>query len=281
MIVNMKELLENAKKGNYAIPHLNINNLEWTRYILEACQEKSSPVILGVSEGASKYMGGYKTVSNMVFNLIEYLQITIPVVLHLDHGNTVESCKEAIDAGFSSVMIDASIYDLEMNIKITNEVVDYAHKRGVTVEAEIGRIGGSEDGNESSIIYTSLEEAIEFSNRTSIDALAPALGSVHGIYKGEPKIDFNIMSQISEATNLPLVLHGGTGINDEKIKLSIASGICKININTELQIAWATAMKIFILNNKDYDPRTIIRSGEQAIKEAVAAKIDLLGSSIK
>lgn len=281
MLVNMKEMLEKAKNGKYAVAHFNINNLEWTRFILEACEENRSPVILGVSEGAIKYMGGYSVVSFLVYGLVKELEITIPVALHLDHGSSLESCKNAIDVGFTSVMIDGSKYPLEENIKMTSEVVAYAHEKNVTVEAEVGAIGGEEDGVANEGLYATVDDAIALA-KTGIDFLAPALGSVHGLYKGEPHLNFDRMKEISQVTALPLVLHGGTGIPDEQIRKAIESGICKLNINTELQIAWTTSVREFL--NKDskvYDPRKVIKSGETAIKEAIKKKLELLGSNGK
>lgn len=276
MLVNSKEMLNEAKKGKYAIPQFNINNLEWTKYILQACQEIKSPVILGVSEGAIKYMGGVNVVSSLVKSLISDLNITIDVVLHLDHGSSFEVCKKCIDAGFTSVMIDASKYPLAENIKITKEVVNYAKLNNVTVEAEIGRIGGSEDNIEATNYNATLNEVIKLVNETNIDSVAPALGSVHGLYKGLPNLDFETMNNISNNINIPLVLHGGTGISDELIKKSIENGINKININTELQVAWANAVKKFIETNKGvYDPRKIIASGEEIIKNVVITKTKL------
>ena len=203
MLVNMCEMLNNAKDEKYAVPHFNINNLEWTRFILEKCDELNSPVILGVSEGAMKYMGGFKTIKDMVVDLIDYLNISVPVALHLDHGSSFEVCKCAIDSGFTSVMIDASKYSIDKNIEITKQVVDYAKSKNVSVEAEIGRVGGSEDGNNNGIVYADVAESVEFSKSTEIDFLAPALGSVHGLYKGEPKLNFKRMEEISKLTNLP------------------------------------------------------------------------------
>lgn len=280
MIVNSKELLIKAKNEKYAIPHFNINNLEWTRFILEECENLNSPVILGVSEGAIKYMGGYNVVSSIVKELVKSLNITIPVVLHLDHGSSVESAKLAIDNGFTSVMIDASIYDLETNINMTKEVVEYAKKNNVTVEAEIGHIG-SDDDKIDDVAYVNVEDALKLSSSTNIDSLAPALGSVHGIYKGEPKLDFDKMLEISEKSNLPLVLHGGSGIDDEKIKKAISCGITKININTELQIAWSNEVRKYLKDNNEYDPRKIIKSGEDSMKQIIKEKIILLGSNNK
>lgn len=277
MLENMKDMLEKAKEGKYAVAQFNINNLEWTRFILEECDNKKSPVILGVSEGAAKYMGGYKTVALMVKNLIEYLKITVPVALHLDHGSTYEICKEAIDAGFTSVMIDASKYDLETNIEITKRVVEYAHARNVTVEGEIGHIGGDEDGVTGGILYAEVKDCIEYCAKTKLDFLAPALGSVHGPYKGEPVLAFDRMEEIKQATNLPLVLHGGTGIYDEQIQKAIECGICKLNINTELQQAWTAGVREKLKTDTDvYDPRKVIKSGEKNIKEAISDKLELL-----
>ena len=281
MLENMKNMLEKAKKEKYAVPHLNINNLEWAKYILEECQELNSPVILGVSEGAAKYMGGYNVISGMVNGLLKDLNITIPVALHLDHGSSFETCKKAIDAGFSSVMIDGSKLNLEDNIKVTKEVIAYAERKNVSVEAEIGCIGGSEDGVSNEILHAKTEDCVKIVNETNLCTLAPALGSVHGIYKGEPNLNFERMKEISEKTNLPLVLHGGTGIPDDKIKMAISCGISKINVNTELQLAWHGALKKFVLNNDAYDPRKVIGSGELAIKEAVKAKVILFGSNNK
>lgn len=281
MLENMKNMLEKAKKGKYAVPHLNINNLEWAKYILEECQELNSPVILGVSEGAAKYMGGYNVISGMVNGLLKDLNITIPVALHLDHGSSFDTCKKAIDAGFSSVMIDGSKLNLEDNIKVTKEVIAYAESKNVSVEAEIGCIGGSEDGVSNEILHAKTEDCVKIVNETNLCTLAPALGSVHGIYKGEPNLNFERMKEISEKTNLPLVLHGGTGIPDDKIKMAISCGISKINVNTELQLAWHGALKEFVLNNDAYDPRKVIGSGELAIKEAVKAKVILFGSNNK
>lgn len=278
MLQNMSNMLEQAKKNHYAVAHFNINNLEWTKFILEVCQETNTPVILGVSEGAIKHMGGYITVSRMVQGLLQDLDITIPVSLHLDHGSSFETCKKAIDAGFTSVMIDASKYILEENIRITKQVVQYAHANGVTVEAEIGAVGGEEDGIANELAYAKVEEAEKLVEESGIDFLAPALGSVHGIYKGEPKLDFVRMKKIQELTNLPLVLHGGSGIPDEVIKKAISCGICKINVNTELQMAWAKKIREYLEKDlKVYDPRKIIKSGETALKQIVREKIILFG----
>lgn len=279
MLVNGNKILHDAKVGKYAVPQFNINNLEWTKNILEECQNQNIAVILGVSEGAAKYMGGYKVVTAMVNALMEELNITIPVCLHLDHGTSFESCKNAIDAGFSSVMIDASKHELDENIRITKEVVDYAHERNVTVEAEVGHIGGTEDNITNTSTNATLEDCLTLVNGTNIDSLAPALGSVHGLYKGEPNLDFETMAEINENLTIPLVLHGGTGIPDYDIKKAISCGISKININTELQIAWHEAVKKFVSENPDsYDPRKVIGSGKESMKEAIKAKITMFNN---
>ena len=273
MLVNSKEILEKAKQDNYAVPHFNINNLEWTRYILEEMQELNSGVILGVSEGAIKYMGGVNVVTNLVKSLIKDLNIQIDVVLHLDHGSSFEICQKCIDAGFTSVMIDASHYPLLKNIEITKKVVEYAHDKN---EAEIGQIGGTEDGMEGKNYNAKLEDVIALVNSTHIDSVAPALGSVHGLYKGKPNLDFITMKKISENVSIPLVLHGGTGIPDNLIQEAIKNGINKININTELQIAWANEVRKFLKENETvYDPRKVISSGEKAVKNVVKEKTKL------
>ncbi len=278
MLVNAKEMLNKAHNEKYAIAHFNINNLEWTRFILEECQKQNSPVILGVSEGAIKYIGGEDVVVSIVKSLIKDLNITIPVVLHLDHGSSFESCKRAVDAGFTSVMIDASSHSLEENIAITKSVVAYAHPKNVSVEAEIGHVGGEEDGVADELAYAKVEDAVTLTKETGIDFLAPALGSVHGLYKGEPKLDFDRMQKINEILNIPLVLHGGTGIGDDLIRKAITCGISKLNINTELQIAWSNAVRDFVTNNQGvYDPRKVIKAGEMAMKEAICKKLELLG----
>ena len=280
MLVNMKEMLNKAREEKYAVPQFNINNLEWTKYILQVGDSLRSPLILGVSEGAAKYMGGYKTVANMVNGLMSDLNITVPVALHLDHGTTVESCKKAIDAGFTSVMIDGSSHPLLENIRLTSEVVNYAKERNVSVEAELGHIGGTEDNIVADIAYAKLNDCIELVKATNVDFLAPALGSVHGIYKGEVRIDLDKMGEINNALNMPLVLHGGTGIPDDIIRNSIKNGVSKININTELQIAWSKGVREFLENDsKVYDPRKVIGSGEKNLKEVVNNKIMLLMSN--
>lgn len=279
-LVSMKEMLIKAKEEKYAVGQFNINNLEFTQAILLAAQEENSPVILGVSEGAGKYMGGFVAVVHMVKGLIESYNITVPVAIHLDHGSSFAKCKEAIDAGFTSVMIDASHHPFDENVATTKEVVAYAHANGVSVEAELGTVGGDEDGVIGGIMYADPAECKALVEQTEIDCLAPALGSVHGPYKGEPKLGFAEMEQIGKETNMPLVLHGGTGIPDEQIKRAISLGTAKINVNTENQIA-ATKVIREVLNNdqKVYDPRKYLAPARDAIKETVIGKMRVFGSS--
>ncbi len=279
MIVNAKKMLKEARDNGKCIAHFNINNLEWTKFILEKCNELNKNVIIGVSEGAIKYMGGYNVVAHLVYSLVKDLNIAIDVCLHLDHGSSIENCKKAIDAGFSSVMIDASKYSLEENINITKEVVKYAHDKNVTVEAEVGHIGGIEDGVVGGVLVASLDDCIKFVKETRVDMLAPAIGSVHGVYQGEPNLDFELLTKLKNNITIPLVLHGGSGIPDEKIKLAIKLGISKININTELQQAWHEGVVKFVENKKDvYDPRKVISSGEENLKNVVEYKLKLMES---
>lgn len=281
-LVNMKAMLNKAKNEQYAVGQFNINNLEWTKTILTVSEEMNSPVILGVSEGAAKYMGGFNTVVGMVKGLMQDLKITVDVAIHLDHGTSFESCKKAIDAGFTSVMIDASHHPLEENIALTKEVVDYAHKAGVSVEAELGTVGGQEDGIIGGIKYADVNECVRLVKEAEIDCLAPALGSVHGPYKGEPVLGFKEMEEIKFATNKPLVLHGGTGIPDDKIRRAIELGTAKINVNTECQLGFARELRKVIANDeKVYDPRKIIGPATKGIADAVREKITVFGSKDK
>ena len=277
-LVSAKEMLDKAKAGQYAVGQFNINNLEWTKAILLTAEELKAPVILGVSEGAAKYMGGFKTVCGMVKGMHDDLGITVPVAIHLDHGQSFENCKKAIDAGFTSVMIDGSHHPIEENIAMTKAVVEYAHAKGASVEAEVGTVGGNEDGVIGGIKYADKDECVRLVNEAGVDCLAPALGSVHGPYKGEPVLGFVEMAEIKEATNKPLVLHGGTGIPDEKIMKAISCGTCKINVNTECQIAFHQEIqKVLAANPSAYDPRKFIGPASKAISEAVKAKMAVFG----
>ncbi len=287
-LVNMCEMLKKAHDGHYAVGQFNINNLEWVSAILDECQELKAPVILGVSEGAMKYMGGCDTIVGMVNGYIKDNGITVPVCLHVDHGSSFEVCKKAIDAGFSSVMIDASHHPLEENIALTKQVVDYAHAHGVSVEAELGHVGGQEDNVVSQgVLYADPNECLKMITEAKLDALAPALGSVHGPYHGEPKLGFKEMAEINELCKTPLVLHGGSGIPDFQLKMAIDRGTCKINVNTECQQAFARVVREFCkatendpeiyTNPKFYDPRKIVGPAKQGIKDVVKAKCTVFG----
>ncbi|WML58394.1 class II fructose-bisphosphate aldolase [Neobacillus sp. PS2-9] len=280
-LVSMTEMLNKAKAEGYAVGQFNLNNLEFTQAILQAAEAEKSPVILGVSEGAARYMSGFKTVVKMVEGLMEDLKITVPVAIHLDHGSSFDKCKEAIDAGFTSVMIDASHHPFEENIEITTKVVEYAHSKGVSVEAELGTVGGQEDDVVAEgVIYADPKECQELVKRTGIDCLAPALGSVHGPYKGEPNLGFAEMEEIGNITGLPLVLHGGTGIPTKDIQRSVSLGTAKINVNTENQIESAKAVReTLAAKPNEYDPRKYLGPARDAIKATVIGKMREFGSS--
>lgn len=282
-LVSMTEMLNKGKAEGYAVGQFNLNNLEFTQAILQAAEEEKSPVILGVSEGAARYMGGFKTVVKMVEGLLEDYKITVPVAIHLDHGSSFEKCKEAVDAGFTSVMIDASHSPFEENVATTLKVVEYAHAKGVSVEAELGTVGGQEDDViADGVIYADAKECEELVKRTKIDCLAPALGSVHGPYKGEPKLGFVEMEEIGKITGVPLVLHGGTGIPTKDIQKAISLGTAKINVNTENQIASAKRVREVLAADPDvYDPRKYLGPARETIKETVIGKMREFGSSGK
>lgn len=281
-LVSMTEMLNKAKEEHYAVGQFNINNLEWTQAVLQAAQENKSPIILGASEGATKYMGGPEVVVAMVNALLETMDVTVPVALHLDHGSSVESCKAMIDAGYSSVMFDGSHHPIEDNIRMTKEVVDYAHPKGVSVEGEVGTVGGEEDGVIGGIQYADLHECERMVKEAGVDALAAALGSVHGPYQGEPVLGFDEMLAISEATQTPLVLHGGSGIPEHQIKKAIERGHAKINVNTELQQQWTKAVREKLAtDDKVYDPRKIIGPGKEAIIKITKETMDMFGSTGK
>jgi fructose-bisphosphate aldolase class II len=284
-LVSMTEMLNKAKDEGYAVGQFNINNLEFTQAILQAAEEEKSPVILGVSEGAARYMGGFKLVVNMVKALMEEYQITVPVAIHLDHGSSFETCAKAIHAGFTSVMFDGSHYPLEENIALTKKVVELAHLFGVSVEAELGRIGGQEDDlnvQDAEAMYAIPSECDRLVKETGVDCFAPALGSVHGPYKGEPKLGFDRMKEIRDLTGVPLVLHGGTGIPTKDIQKAISLGTAKINVNTENQIASAKTVRQVLAEKPDlYDPRKYLGPARDTIKETVIGKIREFGSSGK
>ncbi|KPB05813.1 class II fructose-bisphosphate aldolase [Bacillus sp. CHD6a] len=282
-LVSMTEMLKKANAEGYAVGQFNLNNLEFTQAILQAAQEENSPVILGVSEGAARYMGGFKTIVALVKALMEEYGVTVPVAIHLDHGSSFESCAKAIHAGFTSVMIDASHHPFEENIETTSKVVELAHFHGVSVEAELGVVGGQEDDViADGVIYADPNECEELVKRTGIDCLAPALGSVHGPYKGEPNLGFKEMEDINNRAGVPLVLHGGTGIPTHDIQKAISFGTAKINVNTENQIASAKAVReTLAAKTEEYDPRKYLGPARDAIKDTVKGKMREFGSANK
>jgi 6-phospho-5-dehydro-2-deoxy-D-gluconate aldolase len=281
-LVSMKEMLLKGKEKKYAVAQININSFQWAEAILEAAQEEQSPIIVASSDRLVGYLGGFKTIATMVNRIVEEKNITVPVALHLDHGSSVERCKEAIDAGYTSVMIDGSHHPIDENIEMTKQVTEYANPHGVSVEAEVGTVGGNEDGLIGGIQYADPEECVRIVNETGIDALAAALGSVHGPYQGEPKLGFDEMKKISELTNVPLVLHGGSGIPDYQIQKAIELGHSKINVNTECLQAWTKAIREVLHNDAaTFDARTILTPGKEAVKQIVKAKIKEFKSSHK
>ena len=283
MLVSAKEMLNKAREGKYAVGQFNINNLEWTKSILLTSQELQSPVILGVSEGAGKYMTGFKTVAAMVKAMMEELNITVPVALHLDHG-TYEGCYKCIKAGFSSIMFDGSHYPIEENIEKTKELVKIAHAMGLSLEAEVGSIGGEEDG------VVGLGECADPAECKAIadlgvDFLAAGIGNIHGKYPANwPGLRFDVLEAVkAQVGDMPLVLHGGTGIPEDLIKKAISLGVAKINVNTECQLTFAEATRKYIEAGKDqqgkgYDPRKLLAPGAEAIKGTVKEKMELFGS---
>ena len=283
MLVSATEMLKKARDGHYAVGQFNINNLEWTKAVLLTAQELNSPVILGVSEGAGKYMTGYKTVAAMVKAMVETLNITVPVALHLDHGS-YEGAKACLEAGFSSIMFDGSHYPIDENVTKTTELVKLAHEMGVSVEAEVGSIGGEEDGVVGAGEVADPAECKRIAD-LGIDFLAAGIGNIHGKYPANWKgLDFDALDKIHEATNgIPLVLHGGTGIPADMIQKAISLGVSKINVNTECQLSFASATREYIEAGKDqqgkgYDPRKLLLPGFEAIKATVKEKMELFGS---
>ena len=282
MLVNAKEMLDLAYENGYAIGHFNTNNLEWTKAILLAAEAKKTAVIISSSEGAAKYMGGFKTVANLVKNLHDALGITVPVAIHLDHG-TYEGAKACIEAGYTSVMFDGSHFPIEENLEKTKEIVRLAHEKGISVEGEVGGIGGEEDGVRSAGELANVEECKNLA-ACGIDFLAAGIGNIHGVYPADWQgLNFDRLKEISEAVKMPLVLHGGTGIPDDQIKKAISLGVSKINVNTECQIAFAKATRAYIEEGKDqqgkgFDPRKLLLPGTNAVQALVEEKIDMFGS---
>ena len=283
MLVSAAEMLKKAKAGHYAVGQFNINNLEWTKAVLLTAQENNSPVILGVSEGAGKYMAGYKTVTGMVNGMLEELNITVPVALHLDHGS-YDACYKCIEAGFSSIMFDGSHYPIEENIEKTKELVKVCAEKGISLEAEVGSIGGEEDGVIGMGECADPEECKAIAD-LGIDFLAAGIGNIHGKYpENWQGLSFETLDAIQKLTGeMPLVLHGGTGIPADMIKKAISLGVSKINVNTECQLAFAAATREYIEAGKDtqgkgFDPRKLLAPGAEAIKATVKEKMELFGS---
>ena len=282
-LVTAAEMLKKAKEGHYAVGQFNINNLEWTKAILQTAQELNSPVILGVSEGAGKYMTGFKTVADMVKAMIDEMGITVPVALHLDHG-TYEGCYKCIKAGFSSIMFDGSHYPIEENIAKTTELVNVAHALGLSIEAEVGSIGGEEDGVIGAGECADPDECKMIAD-LGVDMLAAGIGNIHGKYpENWAGLSFETLDAIQQKTGvMPLVLHGGTGIPEDMIKKAIDLGVSKINVNTECQLSFQEATRKYIEEGKDlqgkgFDPRKLLAPGFEAIKATVKEKMELFGS---
>ncbi|WP_297281207.1 class II fructose-1,6-bisphosphate aldolase [uncultured Anaerococcus sp.] len=282
MLVNAKEMLDKAYENGYAIGHFNTNNLEWTKAILEAAEEKQTAVIIAASEGANKYMGGYKVVADLVKNLHDSLNITVPVAIHLDHG-TYEGAKACIEAGYTSVMFDGSSLPLEENLEKTREIVELAHSKNISVEGEVGGIGGEEDGVTSAGELADVEECKKLAD-CGIDFLAAGIGNIHGVYPDDWQgLSFDRLQEISDAVKMPIVLHGGTGIPEDQIKKAISLGVSKINVNTECQLSFAQATREYIEAGKDkegkgFDPRKLLAPGTDAIKDTVFEKIAMFSS---
>lgn len=283
MLVSAKEMLQKAKAGKYAVGQFNINNLEWTKAILLTAQEMNSPVILGVSEGAGKYMTGYKTVVGMVNGMMEELKITVPVALHLDHGS-YEGCLKCIEAGFSSIMFDGSHYPIEENVAKTTELVKICNEKGMSLEAEVGSIGGEEDGVIGAGECADPNECKAIAD-LGVTMLAAGIGNIHGKYPANwAGLSFETLAAVQEKTGeMPLVLHGGTGIPEDMIKKAISLGVAKINVNTECQLSFADATRKYIeagkdLEGKGFDPRKLLAPGFEAIKATVKEKMELFGS---
>ena len=283
MLVSAKEMLNKAREGKYAVGQFNSNNLEWTKAILLTAEELKSPVILGVSEGAGKYMTGFKTVAAMVAAMVEELNITVPVALHLDHGS-YEGAKKCIEAGFSSIMFDGSHYPIAENVEKTTELVKICHEKGISLEAEVGSIGGEEDGVVGMGECADPNECKAVAD-LGIDMLAAGIGNIHGKYpENWPGLRFDVLESIKEKVgDMPLVLHGGTGIPADMIKKAISLGVAKINVNTECQLAFADATRKYIeagkdLEGKGFDPRKLLAPGTEAIKATVKEKMELFGS---
>lgn len=281
-LVNGTEIFKAARKGHYAVGAFNTNNLEWTRAILGAAQETNTPILIQTSMGAAKYMGGYELCKNLVEQTIKSMNITVPVIMHLDHGN-YEAAKECIEVGYNSVMFDGHDLPFEENLAKTKEIVALAHAKGISVEAEVGSIGGEEDGIIGAGELADVEEAKQLA-AAGPDYLAVGIGNIHGVYpENWQGLNFDRLKELADAIDLPLVLHGGSGIPKEQILKAIEMGISKVNVNTEQQIAWSNAVKEYYAENKDqaekgFDPRKVLAPGTKAIKDTVESRIEWFGT---
>ncbi|MCD8879241.1 ketose-bisphosphate aldolase [Staphylococcus kloosii] len=269
-----REILQHAKHEKFAIPQININELIWIEPVLKAAESMQSPIIIATSDNLIPALGGYEFIYKTIKNKVQAMNISVPVVIHLDHSTSVENCRHAIDVGYDSIMYDGSKLPIESNISYTKQVVDYAHQGDVLVEGEVGGVGGTEDGISGNVKYASLDDCYQLVTQTNLDSLAPALGSLHGEYKGEPNLGFKEMEEIEAQLDIPLVLHGASGISDEELMRAINLGHAKINFNTEVKIAWAKQLRQTLENDKQlYNPQKIIAPSKDAIEEAVKSLI--------
>nr|WP_026699814.1 ketose-bisphosphate aldolase [Salibacterium aidingense] len=275
----MYNILNDAFKKRYAVPQFNTNGMIWMESILKTAKKCRAPVIVGTTDKIVDQLGGFRLLAQTFRLMKEELNVTVPAVLHLDHGQAVERCFEAVDAGYDSVMYDGSKLSIEDNVENTKRVVEYAHRNGVTVEAEVGSVGGTEDGVYSDMLYADLNECIQLVQETSIDSLAPALGSVHGKYKGEPNLGFKEMEKLRFTLDIPFVLHGASGISDEELEKTISYGHAKINYNTELNIAWSNALRKNLMENPElHNPMEVLQPSKDALNQTIEKVIKRTGA---
>lgn len=273
-------MIQYAKESGFAIPQMNINGLVWIEGILKAAENQQSPIIIGTTDKNIEYLGGYQFILDTIKNKAKAMKVTIPILIHLDHGLSVENCKYAVDAGYDSVMFDGSSLPIEENIKQTKEVVEYAHQKGVFVEGEVGAVGGEEDGLTGEVKYADIDECIDLVKETELDTLAPALGSVHGKYQGEPDLGFEEMNMIRNKVDVPLVLHGASGISNFDLQRAIKLGHAKINFNTEINMSWTKQLRDTLEGDKDlFSPQKILKPSTQAIEKTAEKIIKMCGSN--
>jgi len=273
-------IIQYAKESGFAIPQMNINGLVWIEGILKAAENQQSPIIIGTTDKNIEYLGGYQFILDTIKNKAKAMKVTIPILIHLDHGLSVENCKYAVDAGYDSVMFDGSSLPIEENIKQTKEVVEYAHQKGVFVEGEVGAVGGEEDGLTGEVKYADIDECIDLVKETELDTLAPALGSVHGKYQGEPDLGFEEMNMIRNKVDVPLVLHGASGISNFDLQRAIKLGHAKINFNTEINMSWTKQLRDTLEGDKDlFSPQKILKPSTQAIEKTAEKIIKMCGSN--